>query len=71
MKLGTKMTMANGGVVSCSLASGNDHVATAKYELPIAKDVKLTYTDRCDAVKFFTDPTNAGYTSGFNLEMKI
>jgi hypothetical protein len=65
------MNMANNGAVSCSLNSGKDHVVTTKYEMPVAKDVKLTYTDRADLVKFFSDPQNAGYTSGFNLEMKI
>lgn len=39
--------------------------------MPIDKNVKVTYSDKINVMKAFTDPANAGYESGFNVEMKI
>jgi hypothetical protein len=71
LKVGTQMKSSNGASVAASLVSGKDHVVSSKYDIPIAKNLKITYSDKVDILKFFTDGSNANYSSGFAAEFKI
>lgn len=70
-KLGTKITSTSGGVMTSSLKCGKDHELDCKYEFPLDKNLKIMYSDRINVVNALTDPKNANYSSGFNVEFKI
>lgn len=65
------MTTSHGASVGLSLNSGADHTVSSKWDMPIAKNLKITYADRVDILRTFTDPSNANYQSGFSAEFKI
>lgn len=71
LKVGTQMKSDNGCNVAASLVSGKDHIVSSKWDIPIASNLKVTYSDKIDIAKTFTDPSNAGYSSGFSAEFKI
>ena len=57
--------------MSASLSSGAQHVFASKFEMPIDKNLKISYSDKINVKNAFTDPANAGYQSGFNVEFKM
>lgn len=70
-KMGTKINANSGGTIAMSLKSGKEHEMDMKYEFPLDKNLKVTYSDRINLVNALTDPKNANYSSGFNVEFKI
>jgi len=65
------MKSDNGTSVATSLVSGKDHIVSSKWDMPIAKNLKITYSDKINIVNMITDPANANYQSGFSAEFKI
>lgn len=65
------MKSDNGCGIAASLVSGKDHVVSSKWDMPIASNLKITYSDKMDVLKAWTDPANANYSSGFSAEFKI
>jgi len=54
-----------------SLNSGENHTVSSKWDMPVASNLKISYADKVDLLKTFTDPSNANYQSGFSAEFKI
>ena len=54
-----------------SVDAGKDTFVSTKYDMPLDKNLKITYQDKVDLIRSFTDPQNAGYSSGWNVELKI
>jgi len=65
------MKSDNGTSVATSLVSGKDHIVSSKWDMPIAKNLKITYSDKINIVNMISDPANANYQSGFSAEFKI
>ena len=65
------MKSDNGCNIATSLVSGKDHVLSSKWDIPIAANLKITYSDKINILNVFTDPANADYSSGFSAEFKI
>lgn len=70
-KIGTKVPVAAGGSVACSLASGEEHILSTKWEMPVDKNTKVTYNDKYNLKNMFMDPANTNYEGGFNVEFKM
>jgi len=65
------MKTANGCSVGMSLNSGENHIMSSKWDMPVASNLKITYADKIDLLKVFTAPADANYQSGFSAEFKI
>jgi len=65
------MKSDNGNNVAASLVSGKDHIVSSKWEMPVASNLKITYSDKINLVNMIRDPANANYQSGFSAEFKI
>jgi len=65
------MKSDNGTGVATSLVAGKDTIVSSKWDIPIASNLKITYSDKIDIVNMVKDPANANYQSGFSAEFKI